>query len=62
MNTAQDSSQRPVIGGIYCDKSGRNLVVLSIVDDKVLLEYASGAVSTIDVNIWQQLLPQIAAC
>ena len=60
MNTAQHPSQRPVVGGIYHDKSGRSLVVLSIVDDKVLLEYASGAVSTIEVNLWQKLQPQIA--
>ena len=60
MNTPQHSNQRPVVGGIYHDKSGRSLVVLSIVDDKVLLEYASGAVSTINVNVWQQLQPQIA--
>ena len=60
MNTAQHSNQRPVVGGIYHDKSGRSLVVLSIVDDKVLLEYASGAVSTIEVNLWQKLQPQIA--
>lgn len=60
MNTAEPSSQRPVIGGIYHDKSGRILVVLSIIDDKVLLEYASGTVSTIEVNTWQKLQPQIA--
>jgi hypothetical protein len=28
-------------------------------DDKVLLEYASGTVSTIEVNMWQKLQPQI---
>jgi|AP12_2_1047962.scaffolds.fasta_scaffold140581_2 hypothetical protein len=60
MNTAEPSSQRPVVGGIYHDKSGRSLVVLSIIDDKVLLEYASGTVSTIEVNMWQKLQPQIA--
>ena len=60
MNTAQHPSQRPVVGGIHHDKSGRSLVVLSIVDDKVLLEYASGAISTIEVNLWQKLQPQIA--
>jgi hypothetical protein len=60
MNTAEPSSQRPVVGGIYHDKLGRSLVVLSIIDDKVLLEYASGTVSTIEVNMWQKLQPQIA--
>ena len=60
MNTAQHSSHRPVVGRIYHDKSGRSLVVLSIVDDTVLLEYASGSVSTINVEKWQQLQPQIA--
>ena len=60
MNTAQHSSHRPVVGRIYHDKSGRSLVVLSIIDDKVLLEYASGTVSTIEVNMWQKLQPQIA--
>jgi hypothetical protein len=62
MNAAEPYSQRPVVGGIYHDKSGRSLVVLSIIDDKVLLEYASGTVSTIEVNMWQKLQPQIAVC
>jgi hypothetical protein len=60
MNTAQHSSHQPVIGGIYYDKSGRSLVVLSIVNNKVLLEYADGAASIIDVKNWQQLHPHIA--
>ena len=60
MNTAEPFGQRPVVGGIYHDKSGRSLVVLSIIDDKVLLEYASGTVSTIEVNMGQKLQPQIA--
>jgi len=60
MNTALHSSQRPVVGGIYHTKAGGTLVVLSVVDNKVLFEYASGAVSVIDVNAWQQLQPQIA--
>jgi hypothetical protein len=61
MNTAQHSSQRPVVGGIYHDKSNSSFVVLSIIDDKALLEYASGAVTSVDVENWQRLQPQAAA-
>ena len=60
MNTAQHSSQRPVVGGIYHDKSNSSFVVLSIIDDKALLEYASGAVTSVDVENWQRLQPQTA--
>jgi len=60
MNTAQHSSQRPVAGGIYHDKSGSSFVVLTIIGGKVLLEYASGTVSSVDVKSWKQLKPQIA--
>ena len=56
----QHSNQRPVVGGIYHDKSGNSLVVLSIVGDKVLLEYANGTVTSADASSWQQLEPQIA--
>ena len=59
MNMAQHSDQRPVVGGIYHDKSGSSLVVLNIVGDKVLLAYASGTVTSVDVKKWQQLQPQI---
>jgi hypothetical protein len=60
MNTAQHSSQRPVIGGIYHDKSNSSFVVLSIIDDKALLEYASGDVTSVDIENWQRLQPQTA--
>ena len=52
--------QRPVVGGIYHDKTGNSLVVLSIIGGKVLLEYASGTVTSIDARNWQQLEPQLA--
>jgi hypothetical protein len=61
MNTAQHSTQRPVVGGIYHDKSNSSFVVLSIIDDKALLEYASGAVTSVDVKNWQRLQPHTAA-
>jgi hypothetical protein len=54
------SNQQPVVGGIYHDKTGRSLVVLTIVGGKVLLEYANGTVTSIDAKNWQQLQPQIA--
>ena len=60
MNTAEPSSQRPVVGGIYHDKSDSSFVVLTIIGGKVLLEYASGNVSSVDVKSWKQLKPQIA--
>ena len=61
VNMKQHSEQQPVVGGIYRDKSGGSLVVLNVVGDKVLLEYASGIVTSIDAKNWQQLQPQIAA-
>jgi hypothetical protein len=60
MNMAQQSNHRPIVGSIYHDQSGSSLMVLNIVGDKVLLEYANGTVTTVDVKNWQQLQPQIA--
>jgi len=60
MDSAQQSSQRPVVGGIYHDKSGSSLLVLNVVGDQVLLEYASGTVTRVDASNWQQLEPRIA--
>jgi hypothetical protein len=59
VNTKQHSEQ-PVVGGIYRDNSGSSLVVLSVVGDKVLLEYANGTVASLDASNWQQIQPQIA--
>jgi hypothetical protein len=56
----QDPNQRPVLGGIYHDKSGSRFMVLKIVDDRVLLYYASGTVTSVDTKNWHQLQPQIA--
>jgi hypothetical protein len=58
MNTKQTSKQRPVVGGIYRDKSGSSLVVLSIVGGKVLLEYANGTVTSVNARNWQRIGPQ----
>jgi hypothetical protein len=60
VNMKQHSEQQPVIGGIYRDKSGSSLVVVNVVGDKVLLEYANGTVTSVDTGNWQQLEPQIA--
>jgi hypothetical protein len=56
----QHSKQRPVVGGIYRDKSGSSLVVVNVVGGKVLLEYANGTVTSVDARNWQQLHPQTA--
>jgi hypothetical protein len=56
----QHSKQRPVVGSIYRGKSGSSLVVLNVVGDKVLLEYANGAVTSVDAGNWQQLHPEPA--
>ena len=50
----------PVVGGIYRDKSGESLVVLTIVGNEALLEYADGSVTAIEVDKWQMLHPQPA--
>jgi hypothetical protein len=60
VNRKQLFNPQPVVGGIYHDESGSSLVVLGIVSDKILLEYASGTVTSVDVEHWQQLQPQIA--
>ena len=60
MKMKQHSEQQPIVGGIYRDKSGGSLVVLNVVGDKVLLEYANGTVASLDVSNWQQLQAQIA--
>jgi hypothetical protein len=54
------SDQQPIVGGVYHDKSGNSLVVLNIVGGKVLLEYASGTIASIDARNWQQLEPHVA--
>ena len=56
MKINQHSTQRPVIGGIYRDKSGSSLVVLSVVGGKILLEYANGTVASVNARKWQQIL------
>ena len=61
VNMKQHSEQQPVVGSIYRDKSGSSLVVVNIVGGKVLLEYASGTITTVEVENWQQLQPQVAA-
>jgi hypothetical protein len=61
VNVARHSKHQPVVGGIYRDKSGSSLVVVSVVGDKALLEYANGNITTIDVNSWPLLHPQSAA-
>ena len=61
VNMKQLSNLRPVVGGIYRDKSGSSLVVVNVVGGKALLEYANGTITTIDVNNWQLLHPKSAA-
>lgn len=60
MNMKQHPSQRPVVGGIYRDKSGNSLFVVNLVGGKVLLEYANGTVIRVDARNWQQLSPHTA--
>lgn len=60
MNCKQASNQQPVVGSIYHDKTDHSFVVLKIARDKILLEYASGTVTSIDTEHWQQLQPHIA--
>lgn len=55
-------AQQPVVGGIYRDRTGSSLAVVNVVGNKVLLEYANGTITTVDINNWQSLHPQTAAC
>jgi hypothetical protein len=52
--------EHPVIGGIYRDESGRSFAVLNISDNVVLLEYADGALTAIELHNWQKLHPKQA--
>ena len=61
MNRAQLFSQQPIVGGIYRDNSGSSLVVVNVVGNKVLLEYANGSITTIDVSKWSLLKAKSAA-
>jgi hypothetical protein len=61
MKMNQHSKQRPVVGGIYRDKSGSSLVVLNVIGDTILLEYANGTVASVNARNWQQILAQKAA-
>ena len=56
----QQPNQQPVIGGIYHDMSGSSFMVLKVVGDRVLLYYANGTVTSVNVKNWQQLQPQTA--
>jgi hypothetical protein len=58
---AQHCVQQPVVGGIYRDRSGSSLVVVNVVGDRVLLEYANGTITSVDAGNWQRLHPQTAA-
>ena len=60
VNTKQASNQQPAVGSIYHDKTDGSFVVLKIAGGKILLEYASGTVTSLDAEHWQQLQPQIA--
>jgi len=42
--------------------SDSSLVVVNVVGNRVLLEYANGTITTIDVNKWSLLKPETAAC
>jgi len=58
---ARHHVQQPVVGGVYRDKSGSSLVVVNVIGDRVLLEYANGTVTSVDAQNWQQLHPRTAA-
>ena len=60
MNLEQHPIHHPVVGGIYRDKSDNSLVVLTVVGNEALLEYANGTITTIDVNDWQLLQSRAA--
>jgi len=53
--------EQPVVGGIYRDRTGSSLVVVNVVGNKVLLEYANGTLTTVDIDNWQLLYPELAA-
>lgn len=52
----------PVVGGIYRDRDNRSLLVLTLHEGRILIEYADGAVRTIDVAQWYGLRPVRSIC
>jgi hypothetical protein len=54
-------AEQPVVGGIYRDKTGSSLLVVNVVGNNVLVEYANGTITTVDFNNWQLLYPESAA-
>jgi len=58
---AVHNADQPVVGGIYRDRTGSSLVVVNVVGNKVLLEYANGNITTVDIDNWQLLYPESAA-
>ena len=58
---ARQCVEQPVVGGIYRDNTGSSLVVVNVVGNNVLVEYANGTITTVDIDNWQLLYPQLAA-
>jgi hypothetical protein len=57
----QQSVQPPTEGGIYRDWSDNSFAVVKIVGNDAILEYANGAITSIDLNQWYFLDPRPAA-
>ena len=55
------SVQPPTEGGIYRDGSDSSFAVVKIVGNDAILEYANGAITSIDLNQWYSLDPRPAA-
>ena len=52
----------PTIGGIYRDRDNRSLLVLTLHEGRILIEYADGETRTIDVAEWYALRPLRSIC
>ena len=52
----------PTIGGIYRDRDNRSLLVLTLHEGRILVEYADGETRTIDVVQWYALRPVRSVC
>jgi hypothetical protein len=59
-SAARHDIDGPVVGGIYRDGSGRSFVVWQVADDRVRIEYASGAIVALDARNWPLLEPRRA--
>lgn len=57
-HSANDAAANPRVGEIYRDRSNRSLVVLTLIGNDALVEYADGTLTRFNAHEWRMLKPQ----